>query len=78
MQMTPHDEIAVIYEKGVLRPERALDIPEQTRLMAKLRELGVDGLDEVRGKRILEDLWQRGSLDFGNWRPTRDELHERD
>jgi predicted DNA-binding antitoxin AbrB/MazE fold protein len=39
--------IAVIYEKGVLRPLRPLNIPEHTRLKIRIMEPGDDGMTEA-------------------------------
>jgi len=75
--MMSHGEIAVVVDHGLLRPETALNLPEQTRLVLALRRIETTPEAELEGRRRLHAIRESGDVKLGGWRPRRDELHER-
>lgn len=75
--MSVSGEFKVIYENGVLRPETALPIPEHTRLEISIRRIDPSPEDQERAKKLLDRIRREGRIRMDNWRPTREELHER-
>jgi len=81
-RMIRRDDIPVVYENGVFRPETPVDLPERARLRISIHEAApangsANGAHEVSLKEAFDDLRARGVVRSGGWRPTRDELHER-
>jgi predicted DNA-binding antitoxin AbrB/MazE fold protein len=76
--MTGTGELAVVYESGVLRPEQPLDLPDHTRVVIAIRRIETSPESEAEGRRLLDEIRHRGDIRLAGWRPTRDELHERD
>jgi hypothetical protein len=76
-------EIPVVYENGVFRPESPLDLPEHSRHLVSIRQVpgaaqnGHPATGADLGA-VFEALRSRGLIRAGGWRPSRDELHERD
>jgi len=69
--------LAVVYERGVLRPEERLDLPERTRLIIAVRRVETTPESESHGRQRLHEIRRRGDIRLAGWRPTRAELHER-
>lgn len=78
--MKRFDDIPVVFENGVFRPESPVDIPEHARLVIRVQDeqVGPRG-PHVPGslKAELDALRARNLIRPGPWRPTREELHER-
>ena len=78
-------------EGGLLRPDRPLDLPPNTRVRLVIEPLGedsevADGSATAIESRPPEDqaawddlerLWGESDVDSGAPRPTRDDLHDR-
>jgi predicted DNA-binding antitoxin AbrB/MazE fold protein len=75
--MVMKNELAVVYESGVLRPEDPLNLPDRTRLVIAIRRIDTTPQAEAQGRELLHEIRRRGVIRLGGWRPTRDEIHER-
>jgi predicted DNA-binding antitoxin AbrB/MazE fold protein len=74
------DDIPVVYENGVFRPEGPVNIPEHSRLRITIQEITAGSNGAPNGQSladILHGLRARGLVRSAGWRPTRDQLHER-
>jgi predicted DNA-binding antitoxin AbrB/MazE fold protein len=74
------DDIPVVYENGVFRPERPVSFPERARLRITVHEPAPASHRTHAGRslaEVLNGLRSRGLIRTGGWRPTREELHER-
>lgn len=71
-------EITATYENGVLRPDHALSVPEHTRLRLSIRRVEVTPESSARAKEAFKRIRRSGRIRLEGWRPTRDEMHERD
>lgn len=78
--MYREQEFPFIYERGVLRPEGHVDLPEGTRGIARIRE-APDAGHGTAGRRNALDAIRRmgesGVFNSGGRKLTRDEMHER-
>lgn len=72
------EELTVLYEDGVLRPDRPLDFPDHTSLVIAIRRVGTTAEAEERGRSRLRHILEKCPVRLGGWHPTRDEMHERD
>lgn len=70
-------EFSVIYESGILRPEKDLQLPDRTRLVIAIRRIETTPESEAAGRRLLHEIRAAGHVRLESWRPTRDEMHER-
>ncbi len=80
--MISREDIPVVYENGVFRPESPVDLPERARLRISIHDAApangsASGAREGSLKDTFDALRTRGVVRAGGWRPTRDELHER-
>lgn len=71
-------EFAVVVENGLLRPERTLGYPDNTRLVIRIERIEQDRQSEAAARAALHEFRASGDLKLGGWHPTRDEMHERD
>ncbi len=71
-------ELAAIFENGVLRPESELDLPEHSRVIIRIRRIDVSADDERAGRELFGKLVERHGIELNGWKPSREELHERD
>jgi len=72
------DQIPVVYENGVLRPEQPLAIPDKTRLVVAIHSVSVTPESAAAGLETLRRIQREGLICLNGWHPTRDEMHERD
>lgn len=76
--MTTGNEISVIVENGVLRPETPLTYPEHTRLRVRVERVETTAQAEEEARRLFREIRASGVVRLNGWqRPTREELHER-
>jgi len=75
--MKSKDEVSVLYEGGVLKPDRDLDLPDHTRLIIAIRRVETTPESELRGRRSLHEIRESGCIQLRAWYPSREELHER-
>ncbi|MEX2217485.1 MAG: antitoxin family protein [Phycisphaerales bacterium] len=81
--MEHNGDIPVVFEHGVFRPTTPVHLPENARfrIMIRPEKAGPTGPGNgipsgpVNGS--FQQLRDRALIRAGNWRPTRDELHER-
>jgi predicted DNA-binding antitoxin AbrB/MazE fold protein len=75
------DEIPVVFENGVFRPESPVNLPEHTRFRILVRN-GNGAADQrpnaESSSADFSRLRAKGLVKSSGWHPTRDELHERD
>lgn len=76
--MIPTGEFGVIVENGVLRPEQPLAFPEKTRLVISVHRVEPTPQEQEWGRQEMHRIREQGLVSLNGWRPTRDELHERD
>ena len=77
--MDREQDIPFIYENGVLKPEGAVDLPEGTRGIARIRETDSEWTP-AKGRQAMDALRrisESGALNSGGVKFTRDEMHER-
>jgi predicted DNA-binding antitoxin AbrB/MazE fold protein len=75
--MTIGNELAVVVENGVLRPEQKLNFPEHTRLVIRIQRVETTAEGTAEAKRLFAEIRASGRVRLGGWHPTRDEMHER-
>lgn len=75
--MTMGNEISVIVENGVLRPETALNYPEHTRLRVRVERVETTPEAAQAAQKLFEEIQASGAVRLGGWHPTREEMHER-
>ena len=71
-------ELTVLYENGVLRPDKPLHFPDQTSLVITIQRVNTTPQAEERGRQRLREIREKYPVRLSGWHPTRDELHERD
>jgi predicted DNA-binding antitoxin AbrB/MazE fold protein len=76
--MRSGNEMSVIVDQGVLRPETRLDMPDGTRLVIVIRSVETTPEAAAAAREKLHELRRRGTVRLGGWHPTREEMHERD
>lgn len=75
--MRPTENIPVVFERGVFRPESPIELPDRSRFLMTLRELPFDESDAQAARRELADLRSRGVVRLNGWTFDRDDLYER-
>jgi predicted DNA-binding antitoxin AbrB/MazE fold protein len=76
--MRSRNEITVVVDQGVLRPETRIDMPDGTRLVIMIRSVETTPEADAVAREKLHELRRRGTVRLGGWHPTREEMHERD
>lgn len=71
-------EFGVIVENGLLRPETPLAFPDKTRLVVTVHRVQPTAEQREWGRQEMRRIREQGLVRLNGWRPTRDELHERD
>ena len=76
--MYREQEFPFVYEKGVLRPQGRIDLPEGARGIARIREASENGASRQRAIEAIRRIGESGVFNSGGRKLTRDEMHERD
>lgn len=77
--MYREQEFHFVYERGVLRPEERLDLPEGARGVARIREASEQAASGSRKRAIetIRRIGESGVFNSGGRKLSRDEMHER-
>lgn len=71
-------EVPVIFENGVFKPEPRIDLPDHARFMITIRDASVDDAAADAAQQAIEEIRARGLIRLDGWTFDRDELYERD
>lgn len=78
MRMKTNGHIGAVFEDGVLKLDVDPGVPEHTRVVIAIQRFEAPRESQARAQQEFHQLRELGGIQLDGWRPTRDDMHERD